>query len=211
MKRILFSTALLMAVSFSFAQVKNVKDAKSIVNGSDPDFTKAESLIEAALVDPTTKDEPNTWNVAGYVQKKINEKELESAYLKKPYDTLKVYNSSYRMIQYFLKCDELAQIPNEKGKIKNSYRKTNAPILLIERPNLINGGVQYFNLNDNKKALEFFSNYIDLATVLMLEKENLLKQDTIIPQVAYYACLVAARIEDYPSIFKYANTIASLY
>jgi tetratricopeptide (TPR) repeat protein len=197
--------ALLMAVSFSFAQVKNVKEAKSIANGSNPDFAKAESLIEAALADPTTKDEPNTWNVAGYVQKRINEKEMESAYLRKPYDTLKVYNSSYNMIQYFLKCDELAQIPNEKGKIKNSYRKANAPILLIERPNLINGGIQYFNLNDNKKALDFFVTYIDLATVPMLEKENLLKQDTIISQVAYFVCLAATKIEDYPSIVKYAS------
>jgi tetratricopeptide (TPR) repeat protein len=194
-----------MAVSFSFAQIKNVKEAKSIANGSDPDFAKAETLIEAALADSTTKNEPNTWNVAGYVQKKINEKEMEKAYLKKPYDTLKVYNSSYKMIQYFLKCDELAQIPNEKGKIKNSYRKSNASLLLVERPNLISGGVQYFNLNDNKAALGFFSTYIDLATVPMLEKENLLKQDTIIPQVAYYACLAAARIEDYPSIIKYAS------
>jgi tetratricopeptide (TPR) repeat protein len=130
---------------------------------------------------------------------------MENAYLKKPYDTLKVYNSSYKMIQYFLKCDELAQIPNEKGKIKNSYRKANAPVLLIERPNLINGGIQYFNLNDNKKALEFFSAYIDLATVPMLEKENLLKQDTILSQVAYFACLAATRMEDYSSIFKYAS------
>jgi tetratricopeptide (TPR) repeat protein len=205
MKRTLFSIALLMAVSFSFAQVKHVKDAKSIANESDPDFAKAEKLIETALADSTTKDEPNTWNVAGYVQKKINEKEMEKAYLRKPYDTLKVYNSSYKMIQYFLKCDELAQIPNEKGKIKNSYRKTNAPILLIERPNLINGGIQYFNLNDNKKALEFFSTYIDLANAPMLEKENLLKQDTILSQIAYFACLAAAKMENYPSIIKYAS------
>jgi tetratricopeptide (TPR) repeat protein len=196
--------ALLMAVSIAFAQVKNVKDAKSIANGSNPDFAKADSLIESALIDPATKDEPNTWNVAGHVQKRINEKEMESAYLRKPYDTLKAYDSSYKMIQYFLKCDELAQIPNEKGKIKNSYRKANASILLIERPNLINGGIQYFNLNNNKKALDFFATYIDLATTPMLEKENLLKKDTLMPQVAYFACLAAARIEDYPSIIKYA-------
>jgi tetratricopeptide (TPR) repeat protein len=196
--------ALLMAVSFTFAQVKNVNDAKSIAIGYNPDLAKADSLIEVALTDPTTKDEPNTWNVAGYVQKKINEKELESAYLRKPYDTLRFYNSSHKMIQYFLKCDELAQIPNEKGKIKNRYRRANASILLRERPNLINGGIHYFNLNDNKKALDFFTTYIDLATVPMLEKENLLKQDTLITQVAYFACLAAARIEDYPSIIRYA-------
>ena len=43
---------------------------------------------------------------------------MENAYLRKPYDTLKVYNSALNMCKYYFKCDELAQIPNEKGKIK---------------------------------------------------------------------------------------------
>ena len=46
---------------------------------------------------------------------------MENAYLRKPYDTLKVYNSALNMCKYYLKCDELAQVPNEKGKIKNKY------------------------------------------------------------------------------------------
>ena len=33
----------------------------------------------------------------------------------KPYDTLKVYNSVLNMYNYYVKSDELAQIPNEKG------------------------------------------------------------------------------------------------
>ena len=30
--------------------------------------------------------------------------------------------------------------------------------MLAERPNLINGGIQYFNLDKNKEALKFFCN-----------------------------------------------------
>ncbi|KAA6328927.1 hypothetical protein EZS27_022221 [termite gut metagenome] len=204
MKRVLFLMALLMTVNLSFAQVKNVKEAKSIAGGTNPDFAKAENLIGAALTNSETKNEPNTWNVAGYVQKRINEKEMENAYLRKPYDTLRAYNSLLKMYEYFLKCDELAQIPNEKGKINNKFRKVNAQILLIERPNLINGGIQYFNINDNKKALDFFSTYIDAAVNPIFDTENLLEKDTMIPQVAYFASLTAARLEDYPTIIKYA-------
>ena len=50
------------------------------------------------------------------------------------------------MCQYYFKCDELAQIPNEKGKIKNKYRKANSSAILGERGNLINGGIQYYNM-----------------------------------------------------------------
>ena len=205
MKRVLFSMVLLMAVSFAFAQEKNVKEAKSIAGEVKPDFAKAEQLINEALTNPETKDNAATWDVAGYIQKRINEKEMENAYLRKPYDTLKVYNNVQNMYNYFVKCDELAQIPNEKGKIKNKYRSANSKTILAERPNLINGGIQYFNLNQNEEALKFFAAYVDAATLPMLEKENLLEKDTILPQVAYYATLAADRVGDKDAVMKYAQ------
>ena len=113
---------LLMAVSFSFAQMKNVKEAKSIANDVKPNFKQAEQLIEEAMKNPETKDLADTWDVAGFIQKRINEEQMKNAFLKKPYDTLKVYNSILKMYEYYNKCDDLAQVPNEKGKIKNKYR-----------------------------------------------------------------------------------------
>lgn len=205
MKRVLFSMVLLMAVSFAFAQEKNVKEAKSIAGEVKPDFAKAEQLINETLTNPETKDNAATWDVAGYIQKRINEKEMENAYLRKPYDTLKVYNSVLNMYNYYVKCDELAQIPNEKGKIKNKYRSANSKTILAERPNLINGGIQYFNLNKNEDALKYFAAYVDAATLPMMEKENLLEKDTILPQVAYYATLAADRVGDKDAVMKYAQ------
>ena len=205
MKRVLFSMVLLMAVSFAFAQEKNVKEAKSIAGEVKPDFAKAEQLINEALTNPETKDNAATWDVAGYIQKRINEKEMENAYLRKPYDTLKVYNSVLNMYNYYVKCDELAQIPNEKGKIKNKYRSANSKTILAERPNLINGGIQYFNLNKNEDALKYFAAYVDAATLPMMEKEKLLEKDTILPQVAYYATLAADRVGDKDAVMKYAQ------
>ena len=214
MKRVLFSMVLLLAASFLFAQEKNIKEAKSIANEVKPDFAKAESLINQALTNPETKDNADAWDVAGFIQRRRSEKEMENAYLRKPYDTLQVYNSALNMCKYYFKCDELAQIPNEKGKIKNKYRKANAASILAERGNLINGGIQYFNsasqkegaaaTEDNKKALEFFATYINIATNQMFEKENLLQTDTVLPQIAYYASLPAAKMEDYPNVLKYA-------
>ena len=204
MKRVLFSMVLLMAISFAFAQQKNVKEAKSIAGEVKPDFNKAEQLINEALTNPETKDEAATWDVAGYIQKRINEKEMENAYLRKPYDTIKVYNSILKMYDYYLKCDELAEVPNEKGKIKNKYRKANSTAMLAERPNLINGGIQFFNLNNSKEALKFFGTYVESASYPMLEKENLAVSDTLLPQIAYYATLAANGAEDKDAILKYA-------
>lgn len=205
MKKVLFSLTLLFAASLiTFAQEKAVKEAKKIANGTNPNFDEAEKLIDEALVNPETKDVAETWNVAGFIQKRRSEKEMENAYLRKPYDTVQVYNSALKMCQYYFKCDELAQIPNEKGKIKNKYRRANSSAMLAERGNLINGGIYFFNNEQNEEALKCFGTYVDIAVHPMFEKENLLQTDTILPQIAYYASLAAAKMEDYPNVLKYA-------
>ena len=181
MKKVLFVAALLMgATSLTFAQEKAVKEAKKIANGTNPDFAKAEGLINQALTNPETKDLAETWDVAGFIQRRRSEEEMKNAYLRKPYDTLQVYNSALNMCRYYLKCDELAQIPNEKGKIKNKYRKGNSATMLNERGNLINGGIQFYNTylgsekkEDGQKALDFFGMYVDLASNPMFEDKNL--------------------------------------
>lgn len=204
MKRVFSSMVLLMAFSFIFAQEKNVKEAKSIASETKPDFAKAEQLINEAINSSDTKSNPATWDVAGFIQKRINEKQMENAYLRKPYDTLTVYNSILKMYEYYLKCDELAQIPNEKGKIKNKYRKANAASMLMERPNLINGGIQYFNMDKNADALKFFAVYVESANYPMLADKELAKNDTLLPQIAYYATLAADRIGNKDAVIKYA-------
>ncbi|WP_321437066.1 tetratricopeptide repeat protein [uncultured Bacteroides sp.] len=203
MKRVLFSIVMLLAAGFSFAQEKDVKQAKSLAEDVKPNFTEAEKLINGALENAETKNQANTWNVAGLIQKRINEKEIEKAYLRQPYDTLKSYNSLYKMFGYFLKCDELEKTPNEKGKVKFKYRKDNAATILTERVNLINGGSQYYNLGKNKEALDYFGMYVDLASAPMLEKEQIASKDTLLSTVAFYACLAASRMNDYPNAIKY--------
>ena len=83
MKRVLFSMVLLMAVSFSFAQMKNVKEAKSIANDVKPNFKQAEQLIEEAMKNPETKDLADTWDVAGFIQKRINEEQMKKCFSEK--------------------------------------------------------------------------------------------------------------------------------
>lgn len=188
----------------TFAQVKAVKNARSIANETNPNFKQAETLIKEAMENPETKNDPMTWDVAGLIQKKMSEKQMEKAYLRKPYDTTQVYNSAYLMCKYYMKCDELAQIPNEKGKIKNKYRKANAATILGERANLINGGVFFYNKNQDKQALKFFGMYVDVSNSPMLENDASVKNDTILPQIAYYASLAAMKLKDNDAVLKYA-------
>lgn len=205
MKKVFLTASLFIASISVFAQQGNVKEAKSIIEGSNPDFAKAEQLIGSALKDPSTMNDPATWNIAGQIQSKINEKENTKFYLKQAFDTTKLYNSILEMYKYFLKCDELAQMPNEKGKIKNKFRKDNADIMLKSRPNLLNGFVQYLNGGDSNKALDFFKTYADSREYPMLADAKLAQQkDTILEQYAYYAVATAFRANDYNFVKKFA-------
>ena len=217
MKKVLFSVALVMASCVAFGQTKAVKEAKRQADAKK--FAEAEQLINQALENAETKDDANTWNVAGYVQQKINEEENTKAYLKQPFDTVKMYNSTYKMFEFFNKCDELEQIPNEKGKVKIRYRKANAATMQQNRPNLINGGVLYFNNGNDAEAYKYFSMYIDSAEYPMLKEANIAATDSMMPTIAYYTALAATKMAQeadqnnnkdaakasYQNVLKYAD------
>ncbi len=192
MKKGLFVAALLTVSCFATAQVKTVKEAKSLADSKK--FDQAEKLINQALTDETMKKEASTWNVAGYIQKKISEEENTKGYLKQPFDTTKMYNSIYKMFEYFTECDKLEQIPDAKGKVKFKYRKANGESMKMDRPNLINGGVLFFNQGNDADAYKFFAMYLNSANSPLLEKENYAVTDTLAPDIAYYASLAAIRM-----------------
>lgn len=208
MKRIVISMALALSASFAFAQQATVKEAQKAANSGD--FAKAEQLINEALTNPETMNLAETWNVAGQIQKKKSAKQIENQVLRRPYDTLAVYTSALNMANYFFKCDELAQVPDEKGKIKNKYRNSNASAIVSERGNLVNGGIYFFNQQSEEaapKAMEFFGAYVDQMSHPMLERENLAVRDTLWPTIAYYASLAALRAKNYDGVVKYASLI----
>ena len=71
MKKVLFTTALFLTACAVSAQESVVKEAKSAK--SDP--VKAAQIIEPALVDPSTANDPETWKLAGDFQKAIYDEE----------------------------------------------------------------------------------------------------------------------------------------
>ena len=214
MKRVLFSLVLLLASSLSFAQLSAVKQAKSIANGTNPDFDKAVELIEGALVNDETKDMAETWNVAGFVHQRRYDEEYKKYYLQQDYNKDNFYSSLLKMCQYWIKCDELAQIPDEKGKVKNKYRKANAAKVMQEKVMLLNGGVEYNNqasgldeAEANKSyalARDYFGGYVEVSTSKLLEDVYVQETDSFLAMNAYYASRVAYLIQDWDGIVKYA-------
>ena len=94
MKKVLFAVALLFGAFTVSAQESVVKEAKKLKGKPE----EAAKVLEAALTNPETANNPETWKLAGDFQKAIYDAENEKMYLaavdkSKVADTAKMYNS----------------------------------------------------------------------------------------------------------------------
>ena len=96
---------------------------------------------------------------------------------------------------------------NKSSKKKYSMKK-NAETLLKVRPNLGNGGVEAFNVNDYESAQKYFGLFVDVTeNPMFADQAAALKADTLNALYANYATMAAGLREpkDVASVIKYGN------
>ena len=127
MKKILLIFTMLFISTACFAQKANVNKAKSkseVLPEDKPDFDGAIDLIEAALTNETTKNDPKTWWVAANIYDKIVNFETQKPSLGLGNtDKERQQESAYKAYDYYLKAVELEKIPDAKGKTSDTYTK----------------------------------------------------------------------------------------
>ncbi len=125
MRRVILSLLILLSVSIGYAQKKNVTKARNLALMETPDFKAAREAIKEALEEPTTKDDPRTWHVAGLIGYKENEEYYKQMALGKTVDFVKKGNAVIESMNYLIKAYELDQNQvNKKGQpVKPKYEK----------------------------------------------------------------------------------------
>lgn len=203
MKKVLFTAALFFAACAASAQESVVKEAKSAK--ANPE--EAAKIIEPALADPTTANDPETWKLAGDFQKAIYDDENMKLYLPGgKADTARLYNSLAKMFEYYMKCDEVEQAKVKSGELKKpKLRKKLAKELATVRPQLTNAGIEAFNSNNYPNALKYFGLFVDAPASPVFGDNAEIKNDTLTPLFANYAALAANFVKDNAAIIKYAN------
>lgn len=227
MKRIVLFASLCMFTMFSFAQKKAVKQAKSVMDKT----AEARELIKPALKDAETAEDPETWKIAGDIEYKAYSKEREAEMLRemtngKGANEEVMYTGLYNMVDYYLKADELAQLPDPKGKVKNKVRKDIVKNFKEGYPFFINGGIFYNDkgIQANQKgdtegakkfygkAADFFEKYWDMPSYPIFEGESIVEQDSTFQTIKYYAVISAIQTGDSKrSIDMLNKIIASPY
>ncbi len=207
MKRYVFTLALLIVAGFAYGQKANVKKAKTALGQENPNFNEAIAAIDAAMQDPATMNDPETYDIAGKLYRKMYEIEGMKAYKKEPYDTVKLYSSVLNMFKYFELTDEKAQIPDEKGKLpRNKWREPNQKEMMSFHQQLFDGGAAYYLMRkrDYKEAIKYLSAYLESAESPMLKEKGLLT-DSAITQTSFYITYAAYSDNDNANVIKYGT------
>ncbi|NDV94339.1 hypothetical protein D0T84_05325 [Dysgonomonas sp. 521] len=211
MKRTLLVITLCIFAGFSFAQKKAVKDAKSAMKNID----EARELIKPALTDPETANDPETWKLAGDIEYKAFDDErtleMQKEITGKGGNEEKMYVGLYNMYDPYIKADELGEMPNEKGQIKNKVRKDIVKNMRDGHRFYINGGVYYNDKQDYKRAADFFERYWELPLLSMFDdtKGDFNTQDSIYQTIKYYAVISSIQSRDHDRSIKLLNKLIS--
>lgn len=194
-----------LTVSTAFAQKKELSQARTYIK-SGKDYDKAEKL----MTDLIAKDSVNrqnkkiyaTWyeSVLGQYQQ-VNEK----MYLHQKYDTASVYTLLNRMYRVAESLDSLDAQPDEKGRVKPEYRKSNADQLDKLRRNLYFGGTYNVRRSKYQDAFNFFETYIDAARQPLFTGYDYAKNDTNIPTAAYWATVSGYRLKDAERTLRFSQ------
>ncbi len=222
MKKIVLIATLCMFAGFAVAQKKAVKDAKSSMEKTD----EARKLIKPALTHEETAQDQETWKLAGDIEYKAFEKEYDAEMTKgmtgKGGDLEKMYTGIANMIGYYVKADELGELPDAKGKIKNKVRKDIVKKIKVAYPQqYINAGIHYNNIaaeakEANKKAdyqknfnraCDFFEFVWDIPSYDMFEGEAIALNDSSFQMFKYYSFVTAIQAENSERAIKLLNKL----
>ena len=202
MKRVLFTMALCVVASASFAQKKAVSQAQSIAKGTNPDFNEARTLIKGALDNAETKSDAKTWYVAGFIEdQQFNNENKKQMLGQKPNEPV-MYQALGEILPYFEKAYELDQLPNEKGKVKPKFTKNIKGILSANHVYYINGGAFYFDQKEYQKAYDFFEQYLKISDMEMFKGEQVAARDSNFMTVQFYAAVAATQLKNHDLAVK---------
>jgi tetratricopeptide (TPR) repeat protein len=214
MKKSIFLAALVLIGASCFAQKANVSKARNLCDAEVPDYVGARAAINEALQNDETKDQANTWYVAGFVGYKEFDATNLNRQMGRNIDVQAWGKAVYESVGYWNKAYELSLIPtyDKKGKAKYDTRtpKLILPKLheyFINQP-LIVAGFEAYESNNPSLAYDMFMAHCNLpdAQIFQDYPEEAAK---LLVDTSFYTCLYYAGRFAYEAQ-RYEDAIATL-
>ena len=214
MKKSIFLAALVLISAGCFAQKANVSKARGLADAETPDYAGARAAIAEALQNDETKDQANTWYIAGF----IGYKEFETNNLKRQMGqniNIDQWGAAvYESVNYWNKAYELALVPtyDKKGKAKYDTRtpKSILPKMTeyFQFQPMIAAGFNAYEANDPSLAYDMFVAHCNIPDSKIM-KDNPEELAKLLRDSSYYTCLYYAGRFAYEAQ-RYEEAIATL-
>lgn len=185
-----------------FKQISKIKD-----------YNEAYNLLKSNLSSMSAEQKAKCYNVLVDLaydkvvkeQATITSNQMAEQFKTKvePYDTVGLYDAVLQALENGVACDEFDNQPNEKGKVKPKYHKSNGDRLYAIRFHLINAGIYYQGTNE-ALAYKNLATYVDSSEYPLFNEQNK-SSDTSLTQMAYYAARFAYFAKEYDKAEKYAD------
>lgn len=211
MKKMMMMALMAAAATTAFAQDALVKEAKKLMGKGE--FDQAVQTLAPALTSSETLDKKGAWNLQSEIMhgkfSAIQTKQIESNVSKNPYDTLGLHTAAIATWEAVLKCDELDQQPDEKGKVKLKYRAAAQTKYKTFGIALVQAG-QYFyqDKKDNENAIKAWKYYLEMKDTPLFAEVKDFPKDPFYYDIAYYASILAYQMHNYPEAEKFATLTA---
>ena len=214
MKKSIFLAALVLISAGCFAQKANVSKARSLADAETPDYAGARAAIAEALQNDETKDQPNTWYVAGF----IGYKEFDNGNIKRQIGQNVDINSwgaaVYESLDYWTKAYDMAMVPtyDKKGRAKYDTRtpKSILPKVVeyFQFQPLIAAGFTAYENNNPSLAYDMFIAHCNIPEMKMMQ-DNPEEAAKLLRDSSFYTCLYYAGRFAYEAE-RYDEAVATL-
>lgn len=217
MKKILLTAVLALATGMAFGQVEKAKSLLDEISIKPDSFKLAEAkkAIESAMTNAKPNKMAYIYNVAGQVELRYLNQEIDKMQASQPLDTMLFINSMDKAVEYFTKSYTIDHTPDAKGKVKPKFDfgdkytigEHDGNVTWMKRIvgyYLISAQMCYRN-GDKEKAYEYYIKHLELPKAPCFTKaqtDSIYKADTRYPLVGYYATIIVFQEKQYDKVLK---------
>jgi len=218
MKKSFILAALVLISASCFAQKTAVRSAKNLAMQETPDFDGARAAIRPALENEETKNNAETWYVAGLIGYQQNENIWLMGQMGQAVDNAAKGAAVEESIHYWLIADSLAMVPtyDKKGNPKYDMktRKNIADKLLeyFQKQDLAIYASYLAEQNDDMGVANAFKMHCDIPDLALMQEPKIqakMVKDTTYYQYMSYALSYFYRAKAYDEALKMAQRISA--
>lgn len=198
---------LMSVLTFGCAQTSNVRGADRLSDGSKPNYPEARNLIQQAIENPETKDDPKTWYTAGLIEERAFTGENQKSLKGEPQDLPNMYKALLAMHEYYQKTYEIDHQPNDKGKVRPKFEKKISKAYEDNLLYYINAGGYYMEQKDFKNALKAFQAFREIKRSPLFEGDKIAQPDSNSMMVDFFAIITAYQAGDKQLAIQYGEEL----